>query len=72
MDAFDDRFMLLHTLIERKISTSLELLVTVSGLLQPNDYVHLGPILWYRHLDSPVSHVVAPVRFNFVTSILVN
>ena len=61
LDAFDDRFILLRSVLERKISVALELLVTVSGLLQSNDYVHLGPILWYQHLDSTDSHIIAPV-----------
>ena len=53
--------MLLRSLVDKKVSTALELLVTVSGLLQPNDYIQLGPILWYRHLDHNASHVIAPV-----------
>lgn len=61
-DDFDDRILSLQSLIDKRVSTALELLVTVSGLLQPNDYAHLGPILWYRHLDNVEPHVVAPVR----------
>ncbi|RPD69417.1 hypothetical protein L226DRAFT_471808 [Lentinus tigrinus ALCF2SS1-7] len=62
-DTFDDRVTLLQSLIDKKISTALELLVTVSGLLQSNDYMHLAPILWYQHLDNVASHVIAPTCF---------
>lgn len=62
-DNFDARIMMLQSLIDKRISTTLELLVTISGLLQPNDYMQLGPILWYKHLDNVASHVIAPVSF---------
>ncbi len=62
-DTFEDRITLLQSCIDKKISTALELLVTVSGLLQPNDYMQLAPILWYQHLDNTASHVIAPVCF---------
>ena len=61
-DPFDDRIATLRSLIDKKFSTALELLVAVSGLLQPPDYMHIAPILWYQHLDDIASHVVAPVR----------
>ena len=63
-DSFDARIMMLQSLIDKRISTALELLVTISGLLQPNDYMQLGPILWYQHLDNVASHVIAPVGFS--------
>ena len=62
-DNFDARIMMLQSLIDKRISTTLELLVTISGLLQPNDYMQLGPILWYKHLDNVASHVIASVSF---------
>ncbi|TFK92378.1 hypothetical protein K466DRAFT_480806 [Polyporus arcularius HHB13444] len=62
-DTFEDRITLLQSCIDKKISTALELLVTVSGLLQPNDYMQLAPILWYQHLDNTASHVIAPTCF---------
>lgn len=62
LDTFDDRIMMLQSLVDKKISTALELLVTISGLLQPNDYIHIAPMLWYQHLDDSASHIIAPVR----------
>ncbi|TBU39115.1 hypothetical protein BD309DRAFT_873000 [Dichomitus squalens] len=62
-DSFDSRITMLQSLIDRRVSTALDLLVTVSGLLQPDDYMRLGPILWYKHLDNPEPHVIAPTCF---------
>ncbi|KAI0754356.1 hypothetical protein C8Q80DRAFT_1095352 [Daedaleopsis nitida] len=67
-EPFLDRIMMLRSLIDKKISTALELLVTVSGLLQPNDYMQLAPIMWYQHLDNTASHVVAPACFLIMQS----
>ncbi|KAI0355950.1 hypothetical protein OH77DRAFT_1402071 [Trametes cingulata] len=62
-EVFGDRLATLRCLLERQKSTGLELLVTVSGLLAPTDYLRMAPILWYRHLDDPAPHVVAPTCF---------
>ncbi|OSC98071.1 hypothetical protein PYCCODRAFT_1375895 [Trametes coccinea BRFM310] len=62
-ETFGDRLMLLRSLVEKQKSTGLELLVTVSGLLGPNDYVRLAPVLWYKHLNDTATHVVAPTCF---------
>ncbi|KAI8972849.1 hypothetical protein BD414DRAFT_559591 [Trametes punicea] len=62
-DIFGDRLQMLRSLIERQKSTGLELLVTVSGMLSPNDYMRLAPVLWHKHLDNAATHVVAPTCF---------
>ncbi|KAI0642797.1 hypothetical protein C8Q79DRAFT_917084 [Trametes meyenii] len=62
-EVFGDRVAALRALVEREKSTGLELLVTISGLLSPGDYIRIAPILWYRHLDNPATHVVAPTCF---------
>lgn len=61
-EVFSDRVTTLRGLIDKQKSIGLELLVTVSGLLTPNDYMRITPILWYRHLDDHATHIVAPVR----------
>ncbi|KAI0676337.1 hypothetical protein C8Q78DRAFT_1084712 [Trametes maxima] len=62
-EVFGDRVTALRALVERDKSTGLELLVTISGLLSPEDYIRMAPVLWYRHLDDPATHVVAPTCF---------
>ncbi|KAI0828677.1 hypothetical protein BC628DRAFT_1316176 [Trametes gibbosa] len=62
-EVFGDRIVTLRALAERHKSTGLELLVTVSGLLTPDDYLRLAPILWYRHMDDHATHVVASASF---------
>ncbi len=61
-EVFSDRLTTLRGLIDKQKSIGLALLVTVSGLLTPNDYLRLAPILWYRHLDDHATHIVAPVN----------
>ncbi|KAH9852273.1 hypothetical protein C2E23DRAFT_921858 [Lenzites betulinus] len=62
-EVFGDRIVTLRGLAEREKSTGLELLVTVSGLLVPDDYLRIAPILWYRHMDDHATHVVASTSF---------
>ncbi|KAI0763460.1 hypothetical protein BD413DRAFT_484122 [Trametes elegans] len=62
-EVFGDRLALLHTLLEREKSTGLQLLVMISGLLSPVDYMRIGPILWHRHLVDRAAHVIAPTCF---------
>jgi hypothetical protein len=39
-----------------------QLLVAISGILQPEHYTSLGPVLWNSHLDSADADSLGPVR----------
>jgi hypothetical protein len=45
-----------------------QLLVAISGILQPEHHTSLGPVLWNNHLDSADADSLGPVRL-FSTSI---
>ncbi|GBE83781.1 hypothetical protein SCP_0508370 [Sparassis crispa] len=62
-DAYATRFETLKALDQPLKFTSLDLLVSVSGLLKPHDYLLLGPTLWKHCLDDPSSHLIAPTCF---------
>ncbi|KAI0631245.1 hypothetical protein C8Q77DRAFT_1062302 [Trametes polyzona] len=62
-EVFGDRLVTIRTLLEKQHSTGLELLVTISGLLSPSDYLRIAPILWFRYLGDHATHVIAPTCF---------
>ncbi|OBZ67524.1 hypothetical protein A0H81_12594 [Grifola frondosa] len=62
-DVLADRLEKLKSLHHALRSTILELLVTISGLLTPEDYLRLTSTLWHRHLDDTSINVVAPTCF---------
>ena len=46
-------------------ATILELLVAVTGMLGPPEYIRLLPVLWHYCFDGR-SKVLAPVCFSFI------
>lgn len=60
-EEFNNKIKWLTSLHNDRGSTILELLVSISGLLTPADYMKLTPIIWHRALDAPSPKVTAPV-----------
>ncbi len=59
--SFADRIEFL-TLSSRMLkAAALELLVSISGLLTPEDYIRLAPVLWNQCMDEVEARVIAPV-----------
>ncbi|OCH88423.1 hypothetical protein OBBRIDRAFT_734457 [Obba rivulosa] len=62
---FRDALALLRSFSENEslLTTSFELLVSVSGLLQPSDYGRIAIVAWKRCLDEHASKLTAPACF---------
>ena len=58
---FEDRIEFLSSASRVLKSAALELLVSISGLLTPEDYIRLAPVLWNRCMDETEARVIAPV-----------
>ncbi|KAH9946910.1 hypothetical protein B0H21DRAFT_857417 [Amylocystis lapponica] len=61
--ALSARLQCLKSLYKALNCTTLELLVSISGLLKPEDYIRLGPVLWSQYLDNPIATVIPPTCF---------
>ena len=56
---------MLESMMEVPRATILELLVAVTGMLGPPEYIRLLPVLWHYCFDGR-SKVLAPVCFSFI------
>ncbi|TDL25147.1 hypothetical protein BD410DRAFT_784972 [Rickenella mellea] len=61
--AFANREVFLASFPMEPMSLMLELVVTICGMLKPDSYVRLGPLLWDGCLDSGNAKIVAPACF---------
>lgn len=62
LSSFAERIDFLTSTSRMLKSAALELLVSVCGLLSPDDYNRLVPVLWNQCMDEQEARVIAPVR----------
>lgn len=60
-NSFKERIDFLTSTSHMLKAATLELLVSISGLLAPDDYVRMAPVLWNHCMDEQEARVIAPV-----------